>query len=224
MLGDILNALKLLLDALKTSDDKKRERVAKEVLRIYLGVADAVETGRKILSMLNNETSAHRGVSISLLTQQLQALHSLSDRLTSKRLVGILSLHLPRFNTALLCLLSAKGSRVWCTLDQLVTDSQAVSPEEWVCRLESRMLPAEDSPKSVFFIATSEIVRLEDVPGGMRTWYPLESLVPAPSPDLILAATPDEIKKAREELDQIAKAGEQLRSFLIEKFKFEDVL
>ena len=230
MLGTLLKALEMLVAALNATPDQKRQAVAKDILRVYLDLGDLIECGRKIVSLLSTNVQACRGVSISLLTQQHQALQSLGERLSNGPVNHILALHLPRIRTGLLCLLSAKGRVAWTTLDQLVSDSEPLTPEEWVSRLSARMDSADvspdDSPNNPFVSITGEVVLVGEIPVQMRAWTPIESPAadPAPSAELILVATAAEIGTAEALLDAIAEASEQLRAFLAEKFKLEDVL
>jgi hypothetical protein len=203
--------------------------VAKDILRIYVDCEDLIGRGRKILSLLSISSPARRGVSISLLMRQYQVLLSLRERRSHGPVNSILVLHLPRIHSGLLCLLSAKGGVVWSTLDQLVSDNEPLTPEEWVSRLSARMdsedVSPDDSPNNLFVSVTGEVVLVDEIPAQMRPWTPIESSpAAAPSPELILLATAEEIRKAEAVLDAITYSSEQLRAFLVERFKLEDVL
>jgi hypothetical protein len=229
MLSILLKALEMLMAALKATPDQKRQAVAKDILRIYLDLEDLIGRGRKILSLLSTSSLAHRGVSISLLMQQHQVLQSLSERLSNGPVNYVMALHLPRVCSGLLCLLSAKRGVAWSTLDQLVSDNEPLTPEEWVSRLSARMdsedVSPDDSPNDLFVSVTGEVVLVDEIPVQMRPWTPIESSADlAPSPELILVASAEEIRTAEAVLDAIADASEQLRAFLTERFKLEDVL
>jgi len=229
MLSSLLKALEMLIAALKTSPDQKRQAVAKDILRIYLDLQDLIGRGRKILSLLSIGSQARRGVSISLLKQQHQVVESLRERLSQGPVNHILALHLPRIRSGLLCLLSAKGQVAWSTLDQLVSDNEPITPEEWVSRLSARMdsedVSPDDSPNNLFVGVTGEVVLVDEIPVQMRPWTPIKSSEdPAPLPELILVATAEEVRTAEAVLDAITDASEQLRVFLAERFRLEDVL
>jgi hypothetical protein len=117
----------------------------------------------------------------------------------------------------------------WSTLDQLVSDNEPLTPEQWVSRLSARMdaedISPDDSPNNLFVRVTGEVMLVDEIPVQMRSWTPTESSAdPAPSPELILVASAEEIRTAEAVLDPIADAREQLRAFLAERFKLEDVL
>jgi hypothetical protein len=229
MLSSLLKALEMLMAALKATPEQKRQAVAKDILRIYLDLGDLIGRGRRILSLLSISSLAHRGVSISLLMQQHQVLQSLGERLSHGPVNYILAVHLPQVRSGLLCLLSAKGQVAWSTLDQLVSDNEPLTPEEWVSRLSARMdsedISPDDSPNNLFVRVTGEVMLVDEIPMQMRPWTPIESsAAPAPSPELVLIASAEEIRAAEAVLDAIADAREQLRAFLTERFKLEDVL
>jgi hypothetical protein len=220
MFSDVLKLLELLLKVLGRSDDSKRKDVAKELLRIYLDLKAVVDRGRTILEVLRRtDTAVHRSVSISLLSRQHQAIQDVTEALTSGKIGELLALHAPSTSRGLLCLLTVKGNRVWSTLDQLVSDGAPLDPNVWVAELAARTLPPEDSPDNDFTYYTSSVVGVGEVLPSVRDtgWHD-------EPPELLFLANQSEIEKGREILDQIEAGSEQLRLFLVEKFRFEDVL
>jgi hypothetical protein len=143
----------------------------------------------------------------------------------------VLELHMPDLTQQLFVFLSEKGDRVWFSLDQLVSDGSKLSPKDWVARLEQRM---EESGEHYFqhSLAWGEAVRIEDVPAltdplegsGHRPWRRRFGGPPPKQVETIVLASPGEIHRGSALLDNIARADEQLRGFLVQKFKLEDVL
>jgi len=226
MFGDILHLVELLSKAAQNerTADKKREKVAKELLLIYRTVDEVVHRGRRILSLLEeHDVLVHRGLPITLLTQQLEALQRLNDRLQSSAIRDILSLHQPALSKSFVLLTGMKGERVWMTLDQLVSDGEPLSPEEWTSHLKSRM----GEPETPYSRSTVDFRWDAQVPAGRFSLGELtrSALMEATKDsELLVVADREEIEKGYALLDQIEGAAEDLRRFLVEKFKFEDVL
>ncbi len=233
MLGDLLKGLEMLLRALgdERSVDKKREKLAKELLRIHIDLVELVERGRELIRLAGEGEPRSRGVSIALLTEQRRVLQSVADRLSSPTVAGVLELHIPNATRQLFVFLSEKGDRVWFSLDQLVSDGRKLSPEQWVAQLGQRM---DESGERYFqhSLAWGEAVRIEDVPAltdplegpSHRPWRRRFGGPPPEHVETIVLASSDEIHRGSALLDQIARTDEQLRQFLVQKFKFEDVL
>jgi hypothetical protein len=230
MLGETLKALEILLAKINTdhSPDKKREKIAKELLRVYLDVRSVVERGETILTHLSSsEIDLSRRIPITLLTLQTQALDDLRARLITGTIGNLLTLHLPVESRALLAAMDIKGNRVWFTLDQLVTDGAIVSPHEWVSRLESRMTEEDPLKSSGPTSSPSEIRRLLHRADAVHMSEIRASEYrygPPTKPTLIIIATEEEISAGRQLLRRIADAGESIRTFLIDKFKLEDII
>jgi hypothetical protein len=239
MSAEILKAVEMLLHAvgLPQSSEKKREKLAKVLLRIHMDIAELVELverGRNILLILSKDGSPEgRSISITLLSQQRRVLQSLNDHLASETLAHVVDLHMPAFTKQLYVLLSEKGDRVWFTLDQLVSDGDAeLSPAQWVSNLEDRMkdldYPVRYNPHH------GEVSRLDDIgglgmtlsmPRHMRRRYEHEMEMRGPRPiETFVLATAQEIQNGHTVLDQLSVANAKLRQFLVEKFKLEDVL
>jgi hypothetical protein len=233
MLGDLLKGLEMMLRALgsENSADKKREKLAQELFRIHLDLVELVERGRELIRLAGEGEVRNRGISITLLTEQGRVLQSLAERLSSQTLAGVLELHMPDLTQQLFVFLSEKGDRVWFSLDQLVSDGRKLSPEEWVARLEQRM---EESGEHYFqhSLAWGEAVRIGDVSAltdplegsGHHPWRRRFGGPPPGKVETIVLASPGEIHRGSALLDNIAQADEQLRGFLVQKFKLEDVL
>src|SRR3989442_4341702 len=120
MFRDLVEALDALLKAIGVLDspDKKRGRLAKELLHIYLAIGGIVERGRLILQF-RVDPSVIEETATPLLVQQARSLEQLSSYLTSGATGSILQLHAPLLRNDLLASIHVKGRRVWFALDQL---------------------------------------------------------------------------------------------------------
>ena len=94
MFGELLKVLELLIKTLANTPDKKREKFAKELARVYDAIVDVVARGREILDLRPNRWR-HGGKEIALLSKQIGALDELKNALTEGKLGSVLKVHLP---------------------------------------------------------------------------------------------------------------------------------
>ena len=215
MLGDVAKSLDLLLKLRADKRIKKRELLGKELLKVYLDLGEVITCGREILFLLEPSRIAHIGcgIPIALLSRQYGALVSLQKRLTTGVLDSVLKLHSPVLAQKLCGVVDFKAGRVWFTLDQLVSDGVELSPEEWVTKLEQRMEDLEGGIKRTL----SENIYCRNV----RHFDPI--LIPSVY-DTVIIGTVEESKKGHEVLDELTRAREMLREFIVQTFTLEELL
>jgi hypothetical protein len=219
VLDTLLKGLELLLGKLKdaSAPDKKREKLARELLQIYLDVAENVHRGREILAVYEYPSYSDRA--ILLLSQQLRTLQRLTERLTQDPVASIVSLHLPNLSRELGFAINFKRDRVWLGLDLLVSDGQQITANEWIARLQSRMSELSESDLQLemnqYMLRHSQVLPFAD----------FDMYVSArPREETTLIGSPEELRKGHLVLDRLEAVGAGLHTFLLEKFKFEDVL
>lgn len=139
-----------------------------------------------------------------------------------------MTLHLPDLSKRFGFAVDEKMDRVWIGLDLLVSDGETLDAAEWVSRMERLMQAQDDTMKtgrrrkvrreleSVPVLPLSRLSQLQ----GMRKWRPN----PNTPPNTTVIGSPEEIKKGHEVLDALESSAEELRAFLLQKFKLEDVL
>src|ERR1700682_2941521 len=83
LLPDALAAIKLILDTIRThfTPEKKRERFAKDLLKLYLDVVEIVARGRELLSYVNPNQPIAENIPIEALRSQQAALISFQKHL-----------------------------------------------------------------------------------------------------------------------------------------------
>jgi hypothetical protein len=96
----------------------------------------------------------------------------------------------------------------------LVAGGEDISHEEWVRRLQEKM---DDRLEYIMLIGRIQLELQQD------DWL-LPTEVTAKELRLKVIASGDEIDKAHQLLGRMEDCQQELRSFLLEKFRFEDVL
>jgi hypothetical protein len=231
MLMELLKGLEMLIGVLKGrgTAEHKREVLAKETLTLHKELTGVVARGRRILELAADRYTDNAAESVTLLSEQLGALQIVKDTMTTGALGSILDLHLPDMTKGLGAVIDAKTGRVYIRLNQIVAGGHELSDAEWVQSMSDQMgareLPAGESlayrpdrpwPYTLTVYALnmpefSEIPRVE-----------VDELLKGFQLDVIAAEL--DYAKANQILDQIESKNEELRKFLTEKFKFEDVL
>jgi len=218
VLADILKALEITLNIAKgrSSSDRKREQLAKEMAGIHKLLGGIISRGREILQLFHHcDDINSRALSVQLLMKQLTAFESLAQALSSGAVGTVLDLHLPNFHERLTVLVEYKGIRVWFALDQLVGNGESLSSGEWVKELSNKG-----------WIATSE--RADD--DFIRETRQLRTAFPVPMTNITLhhevhlLASSKMINEGTEILDRLDDVRKNLREFVAGKFKIEDVL
>lgn len=230
MLNTLLKILEIVMAAARKTPDQKRGQLAKDLRKVYMDIDDIVLRGRKLMAVFGNQTVVV-SAAIEVLLEQQAALHSLSVHL--REVEPILKIHVPLKAVTLHVACQFKGDTILFILDWLLNSpcpqtgeemplpsgysemtpvvrrlllSQHLSPEELALE-ESRSDPL--NPWEFFF----------EEPINRYEWSDEQLRHPT-----ILVATSEDLRKAEDTLNSIAAVGEELRLFLVEKFKLEDLL
>lgn len=231
MLSDILKALELLTKGLKgvKSIDRKRRKIAKQLVKIYLGIEDVVERGNSIVSLLDEHANLTHSITLGMLVAQQEALGRLSDYISNEDISTLLRIQLPAFGN-LKGLLETKQAGIahfGFLLSQLIADEE---PNRETIRrvfadydhhlIASR--PTEIGIIEAWIMRDLELEakwRLRESEESQRRPLPDVQKVQIP-----VGYTLDQIRQVRKTLAQISQLAEELRQFLVEKFKIEDIL
>lgn len=218
LLPGILFALKLVLDVIKAqhTPDKKRERLAKDLFKLYLDLVEISDRGRELLSYVAPNQPIADNFPIEVLRSQQAALIGFQRHLDN--VAAILEVHLPSRAKRLEVLTAVKGAGVAFLLAFLI-DMPPIT------------LNGADWKKPEIQALVEKCKSL-----GLGTEWELCGVIPLPEKPWIkdteqtwdvytvLIASPADIDAVRRVLDEIATIQEELRKFLVEKFKMEDVL
>jgi hypothetical protein len=224
MFGDLLKALELLINAIRgtQSPDHKREALARELFKLQKQIEAVVDRGRAVLGMEPAHEMSKNNPAVRLLSEQIGALREISDTLTSGVIADVLQLHLPRIYKGLFADLDSKGRRVWLRLDSLVSEN-AISPQKWVDNMEAQMA-SPDEGQDIGSTNWPHPLTICDFIPGDGPLEPSEARAVMNDYDVGITASNEDLQKGYRLLDQISAANSELRKFLIEKFKFEDIL
>ncbi|MGA3326777.1 MAG: hypothetical protein ABSF45_20115 [Terriglobia bacterium] len=230
MLNALLKVLEIVMAATRKTPDQKRGELAKDLRKVYMDIDDIVLRGKKLIALFGNQTVV-ANAAIEPLLQQQAALYSLSAHL--REVEPMLKIHLPLKALTLHVACQFKGEAVLFILDWLLNSpapqigeelllpsgyskttpvvrrlllAPYLSPEELAVE-ESRSDP--ENPWEFFF----------EEPINRYEWSDEQLQHPT-----ILVATSEDLRKAEDTLNSIAAVGEELRLFLVEKFKLEDLL
>lgn len=225
MLGDLLKAIEMILNAVKGvhSPDHKREALAKELMNFHKQIDGLVGRGRKILALEPAHESSKQNPAVHMLSEQIGAIKEINETLTSSLMSDVLQLHLPKLRRGLVADLDSKSKRIWIRLDGLLSDGQW-SPTDWVNSMEAKMMtPGEEtdfgSPAWIHPLVVCDPIWKGD--------GPLDADEARPFVDECsfgVRSSQEDLTKGYQLLDQIDAANQELGKFLVEKFKFEDVL
>lgn len=211
MLSDVLKALELLMDTVRSakSPEKKRQKIAKQLLRLYLDLQRIAERGNDILNILKGEYSVYYDVALSKLQAQQRALQDLIDDINGLEGLALLELHLPHFKVNLTVLTYPKVKRIGFWISQLTLGKELNNYELGHLRLQldaADKLLVDYGERSDLMSAKPEwIGYVEDCP--VRVF-----------------GCARQVLGAEEVLVKIEQLAEELRQFIIEKFEFSDVL
>ncbi len=98
MFTELLTAIDLLMGAVQKtkSADVKRQKIAKQLLKIYLGIDSVTQRGEEILSFLKGEKIEVYDVAYEKLAAQQKALEDIIADLNHPTITSLLKLHLPK--------------------------------------------------------------------------------------------------------------------------------
>lgn len=228
MLTDILKVLELIINSVKgaRTSEKKRQKVAKQLLKIYLDIERIVERGKGLLSFLKRDTTVVRNVAFGKLMAQQRALQNIIDDLNDQNIVSTLRLHLPKFRN-LQGLLHPKLERIGFFISQLLTSKELSDADrkDFLPRLRQNDIKSSDRWGDEELLQVGYPMDLMSIPMGVYIHrYLLRKQKDMEKIPVRVFATSDQIRKAETALTQMEQLGEELRLFLIEKFEFEDIL
>jgi hypothetical protein len=224
MLGDLVKALELLVNILKGkgSPDHKREALAKELLALHQNIDSVVNRGRTILDFVAERNPYPDDRPVQLLSEQIGALDAVSTALTTGVIGSVLQLHMPDTKQHLHAYFDFKKHRVCIRLDQLISEGKELQPEKWIESMEQKMehVDVPSTGPAWPHALTFYTVRF----GPDDHVEPANPKALEPNTRFVIDADTMEIALGHELLNRIAAENSQLRTFLIDKFHFEDVL
>lgn len=218
LLPGVLSAVKLVLDAIRGhyTPEKKRERLAKDLLKLYLDLVEIVGRGQELVSYVGPDKPVADNIPIEVLRSQQAALISFQKHLDN--VAAILELHLPSGTARLEVLTTFKAAAVAFLLTFLIEDMPRITMDD----------AAFKAPEVQALVEKSKSLGLE---------WEVYGLIPLPEKPWIwdpnfedwdvhtaLIASAADIAAVQRVLDDVAAIQEELRQFLIEKFKIEDLL
>ncbi len=217
MLSDILKVLEILINSVKSVkfDDQSRRRFAKQILKIYLDIEKITQRGKDILSFMDTETDLVHINAFYKLQNQMQAIENLLDNLKDESIKDILKVHLPEFND-IEVLLRRKGSGVGLVFSQLLK----CKPHHSASLFGKSMLKVPSN----FELSRKGKEALEYFKEFilLLPYYRIRNL--SGKTAFFVFSTREQFQEVSEVLNQIMALEEQLRLFLIEKFKIEDLI
>ncbi|GIK43807.1 MAG: hypothetical protein BroJett011_76400 [Chloroflexota bacterium] len=214
MLGDIIKALELLMGSIRTlrSPEMKRQRVARQLLKVYLDIDNVLERGEEIINILETYPESQQSydrkqytVFESVLATQQRALSTIIDDLDHPSIKGILAIHFPK-RKHFYAFVREKENMLFYFSEIL---SRAY---------EFDMIQTKIQIEPGQHIKVPQYLALHDE--GYQLFPPLyDNDTPVD-----VRFTLEELQMLRIQLKQIGTLQEELRLFLIDKFNFEDVM
>ena len=235
MISNVLKALEILLSVVrdKNSPQVKRSKIGKSFLRIHHNLSIVVERGTRILSTIEDQELSHdqeaglyyvHDSTLELLEEQYRALQSLIDELRETQIDAILRVYLPNI-TDPFALLFFKSEQVALFLATLYEEQKDIGhrndPTTFFSVLDS--LKGEvDAYRTELGLESLEEEILYDgydeVPVGAALQMGLAH------GGCLLMAAPEQIERAKVILQELSVVAEQIRMFIKENFKLEDLL
>ncbi|MEW6608540.1 MAG: hypothetical protein AB1414_14030 [bacterium] len=227
MLTEVFKGVELIINAVKGTRtlEKKRQKVAKQLLKIYLDIERIIERGKDILSFLKGDTTVVRNVAFGKLMAQQRALQNIIDDLNDKNIVSLLKLHLPKFRN-LKGLFHPKCEQIGFFISQLVTSKELSDTDrkDFLSRLDQNKIESSRSWEDIALLEMGQPMDLMRIPTTNYFFFRRMEDKDIQEIPVRIFATSDHIREAETVLTQIEELGEELRLFLIDKFKFEDIL
>jgi hypothetical protein len=224
MFSDLLKVLEILINAVKgvTSPDHKRQALAKQLSRLHREIEAVVDRGRIILGMEPAHQMSKYNPAVSLLSEQVTAIREIDKTLTSGVIDEVLQIHLPGIRKGLAAHLDSKSNRVWIRLTGLISYDDIFPPNS-VGTKEALLAAKEqhDIGSTAWRPSLKMYDRLIDEDGPLSSDLTQRLMDQA---KIGINASNEELQKGYQLLDQISAANSELRKFLIERFKFEDIL
>jgi hypothetical protein len=232
MLTALIKILELALAAARKTPDQKREQLAKTLYKVYADIDDVVLRGNKLMALFGSSQAVVANAAIDVLLEQQVALNSLAVHL--REVEPILKIHLP-FTATLHVAVEFKGDVILFILDWLLNSPNDQRGSEMP--LPDRYSEMTGTVRRLFLSAhlSSEELTLEE--SRSDPLNPWELFYPEPinhrhewsdeqrqQHPTILIATSEDFRRAQDTLNSVAAIGEELRAFLAEKSKPEDLL
>ena len=195
--GDITTVVRLLWEKVRAdnSADSKRAKLAKAIRDVHRDLEELIGNGRLILRICSNDSS---GEAVPTLTRQLEILSRLKESFESEPLSDVVAVHLPEVSKNFERVIEGKRERVWIRLEEILGKPPRASGHDFVDNLAA--------------------VWPENAPAGTPALYRI-----AANARRVPRAHPDDIKQGQIVLDDLARASEDLRHLLVDKFKVEDL-
>jgi hypothetical protein len=216
MLTDLMIALELVMAALASMSvpEKKRHRVAKQLLKVYLGIEAVIERGQEILSYLRSEGTLTHDVALNVLLEQQRAFEDLVSHLKDESLSSLLGLHLPEFGP-LSFLTDPNEDEIICFFSQLTAISDFEQERhEFLYELALDQESPEGHPR----VEVPATTLSESYPSG------LSHLPGQRSRSVRVFSTSQQVEEADAVLAKMSQLRERLRRYLIGRFEFQDML
>ena len=230
MWSDILKAVEILVKVLSGGglETKRRRNFAKDLIRIYLDIDRLLVQGNWIISQLTNPNGTT--LTAAAILDQLKIIQSLLDNLNNSKIESLIKIHLPTVAQLDHYSLAAK----WDFLneiiaDHLVIDLSTLSTSRPVGK--NPVLIGAENPEKVereLFLLSRDTGYREwrKAQASLHQWLLEEKQDRRREQEfsLIVRASFEDIEAAQDVLNAIAKAGEELRTFLHENFQMDDLI
>lgn len=187
----------------------------KDLAKIYLDIDEIVKRGREFLSFFEADRLVVSEAKIDVLLAQQDALYSIRDRL--ERVAPLLALQLPAQTSTLHLFIEGKWQQIMFLLNWFLYDAPNQGrvplldthvPPEYLARLLELDRPLGGSERDVRDLWMQPLT---------HEGWSVESRS-------LLIATPGDLVEAENTLNGIAAIAGDLRQFLVERFKIEDLL
>lgn len=245
MFAELLTAVDLLMGAVQKtkSTDVRRQKVAKQLLKIYLDIDSTIQRGEEILSFLKGEKTEVFDLAYEKLAAQQKALERIIENLNHPTIASLLKLHLPE-SGRLKLISQVKGQHVGFYLSQLIEVNEI---DKEIQKLQAKIEKKRKSQKDFFRynndirekeseLVNARLLKLREefdikrfnaedlrlILSGRE--FDFLDTEPSYKKSVRVFATSKQIKEAKKALDEFRKLEEKLRLFLTQKFQLEDII
>jgi hypothetical protein len=189
--------------------------LAKDLAKIYMDIDEIVNRGREFLSFFDADRLVVTDARIDIFLAQQDALNSIRDHL--QRVAPLLAIQLPAQAETLPLLIEGKWQKIIFLLNWFLYDA----PDQTRVPLLDTHVPPE-------YLA--RLLELDGPPpereGDVRDFWiqPLAHEGWSEESRSLLIATPEDLAEAQNALNSMPAIARDLRQFLVERFKVEDLL